>query len=284
MFFFLWWPGLQRQNHAKGRRLDTIARSFCIHPSTIFACLSTMSKTRAPAVQAASPATRKAASQADIHQSIYDAIVEHRLLPGTKLSEERVADLFAVSRTQVRGALQRLAVEQLVTLVPNRGAFVTTPSAEEAHDVLSVRRTLEPSAVARLIERIEAGKAPTAVRQLRALVKREQLAHARNDRRQAVRLSGDFHVLLAEVSGSTILTRLMRELTPLTCLAILTFEAPTAIACPNDEHALLIDAIEAGDVAEASRLMVEHLDHIEHSLRLNEQETQEIDLAEVLFG
>jgi DNA-binding GntR family transcriptional regulator len=227
---------------------------------------------------------RSVASQADIHQSIYDAIVEHRLLPGTKLSEEKVAELFSVSRTQVRGALQRLAVEQLVTLIPNRGAFVTTPSAEEAHDVLSVRRTLEPAAVQRLIERMAAGKAPTAVRQLRALVKREQQAHARGDRRQAVRLSGDFHVLLAETSGSTILTRLMRELTPLTCLAILTFEAPTAVACPNDEHSLLIDAIEAGDAEGASRLMIDHLNHIESALRLDAQDAQEVDLAEVLFG
>lgn len=227
---------------------------------------------------------RETASRADIHKSIYDAIVEHRLLPGTKLSEERVAELFSVSRTQVRGALQRLAVEQLVTLIPNRGAFVTTPSAEEAHDVLSVRRTLEPAAVTRLIERIAAGKAPTAVKQLRALVKREQRADAKGDRRQAVRLSGDFHVLLAELSGSTILTKLVRELTPLTCLAILTFEAPTAVACPNDEHSVLIDAIEAGDVARASHVMVEHLAHIENALRLDAQEAGEIDLAEVLFG
>jgi DNA-binding GntR family transcriptional regulator len=237
-----------------------------------------------PATPAAPAATRGRASRADIHQSIYDAIVEHRLLPGTKLSEERVAELFAVSRTQVRGALQRLAVEQLVTLIPNRGAFVTTPSAEEAHDVLSVRRTLEPAAVARLIERIAAGKAPTAVRQLRALVKREQQAHARGERRQAVRLSGDFHVLLAELSGSSILARLMRELTPLTCLAILTFETPTAVACPNDEHALLIDAIERGDATGAARLMTEHLTHIENALNLDAQEVGEVDLAQVLFG
>jgi DNA-binding GntR family transcriptional regulator len=245
-------------------------------------------KTSAPATTAATtkalPAARSVASQADIHQSVYDAIVEHRLLPGTKLSEERVAELFSVSRTQVRGALQRLAVEQLVTLIPNRGAYVTKPSAEEAHDVLSVRRTLEPAIVARLCERIAAGKAPNAIKQLRALVKREQQAHARGDRRRSVRLSGDFHVLLAEVSGSSILARLMRELTPLTCLAILTFEAPTAVACPNDEHALLIDAIEAGDVAGASSLMVEHLNHIENALKLDAQAIAEVDLADVLFA
>jgi len=241
------------------------------------------SSTPTTATKKTAPEARRVASQADIHQSVYDAIVEHRLLPGTKLSEERVAELFKVSRTQVRGALQRLAVEQLVTLIPNRGAFVTKPSAEEARDVLQVRRTLEPAAVARLIERIRLGKAPTAVRQLRTLVKREQQAHTRGDRRQTVRLSGDFHVLLAELSGSSILARLMRELTPLTCLAILTFEAPTHAACPNDEHALLIDAIEADDSAGAARLMTEHLDHIEHSLRLDGEKDVEVDLAEMLF-
>lgn len=230
------------------------------------------------------PSAKKTASKADIYERIYEAVVEHRLGPGTKLSEERVAELFEVSRTQVRGVLQRLAVEQLVTLIPNRGAFVTTPSAEEAHDVLEVRRTLEPAIVLRLIDRVAQGKAPTAVKTLRALVKREQQAHDNGDRRSAVRLSGEFHVQLAVLSGSSIMARMMRELTPLTCLAILTFEAPTVAACPNDEHTRLVDAIEAGQKKAAAALMIDHLHHIEKSLNLHAQEEPEIDLAEALLG
>lgn len=227
---------------------------------------------------------KAAASKTDIYERIYEAIVEHRLMPGTKLAEERVAELFAVSRTQVRGVLQRLAVEQLVTVFPNRGAFVTTPSVEEAHDVLEVRRTLEPAIVTRLIERMQQGKAPAAVKQLRMLIKREQQAHRSGDRRAAVRLSGEFHVLLAELSGSRILARMMRELTPLTCLAILTFDAPTGAACPNDEHSLLVDAMEACDAPRAMALMIEHLHHIERSLNLRQQGEPQVDLAVVLFG
>jgi DNA-binding GntR family transcriptional regulator len=229
-------------------------------------------------------APAKATSKADIYERIYEAVVEHRLLPGTKLSEERVAELFAVSRTQVRGVLQRLAVEQLVTLIPNRGAFVTKPTAAEARDVLEVRRTLEPAVVQRLIERIAAGDAPTATQQLRALVKREHLAHASGDRRAAVRLSGEFHVLLAQLSGSAIMARMLRELTPLTCLAILTFEAPTGAACADDEHSVLVDAIEAGHSKKAVGLMIEHLQHIEKSLNLRAEPTPEIDLAAALLG
>lgn len=229
-------------------------------------------------------ATTEPATKDDIHGRIYKAIVEQRLQPGTKLTEERIAELFSVSRTQVRGVLQRLAVEQLVTLVPNRGAFVAKPTAAQAHDVLDVRRTLEPGVVARLIARLGTGEARDGIAQLRLLVHREQQAHQSGDRRSAVRLSGEFHVLLAELSGSSIYLRMMRELTPLTCLAILSFEAPTAAACPNDEHARLIDAIEAGDVAGAAALMTEHLLHIERALNLGRSaEEPEVDLAELLL-
>jgi DNA-binding GntR family transcriptional regulator len=249
--------------------------------------MATTSKPRARREPASTVAetTTEPASKDDIHARIYKAIVEHRLQPGTKLTEERIAELFAVSRTQVRGVLQRLAVEQLVTLVPNRGAFVATPSVAQAHDVLDVRRTLEPGVVRRLIERIAAGEARDAVKQLRTLVKREQQAHASGDRRAAVRLSGEFHVLLAELSGSSIYHRMMRELTPLTCLAILTFEAPTAAACPNDEHTRLIDAIEAGNATKAAALMTDHLHHIENALDLNRRDEEpEVDLEALLLG
>jgi DNA-binding GntR family transcriptional regulator len=240
---------------------------------------------RTAAAAPAAKASPRPASKDDIHGRIYKAIVEHRLQPGTKLTEERIAELFAVSRTQVRGVLQRLAVEQLVMLVPNRGAFVARPTAAEAHDVLDVRRTLEPGVVARLIERRAAGQARDAIKRLRALVDREQQAHAGGDRRTAVRLSGEFHVLLAELSGSGVYLRMMRELTPLTCLAILAFEAPTAAACPNDEHGRLIDAIESGNAKAAVKLMTEHLHHIERALDLGRRpEEPEVDLAELLQG
>lgn len=228
--------------------------------------------------------TKKSTSQADIHQRIYTAIVEHRLMPGTKLSEEKVAELFDVSRTQVRGVLQRLAAEQLVTLFHNRGAFVTHPTAQEARDVLWIRKTLEPAAVERVIARIQAGDADDAIKRLKAAVQAEAKARKAGDRRRSVRLSGEFHVLLAELAGSRFLTRLIRELTPLTCLAILAFEAPTAAACPEDEHEQLVTAIERGDVHAATACMREHLHHIEQALKLDDDGAQEVDLAAILLA
>ena len=71
------------------------------------------------------------------------AIVEHRLHPGTKLAEQKLADHFGVSRTLVRQALFQLVQKRLIRMEPARGAFVATPSAEEARQVFATRRMLE---------------------------------------------------------------------------------------------------------------------------------------------
>lgn len=62
-----------------------------------------------------------------IRDAIREAIVERRLSPGTKLSESDVGNLFNVSRTLARAALQALSYEGLVSVEKNRGAFVAYP-------------------------------------------------------------------------------------------------------------------------------------------------------------
>ena len=69
-----------------------------------------------------------------IFQALMTAIVEHQLLPGSKLPEEALAEVFGVSRTGIRKVLQRLAAVQMVTLTPKRGAHVASPTVEEARE------------------------------------------------------------------------------------------------------------------------------------------------------
>ena len=70
--------------------------------------------------------------QDEIYEKIYVAIVEHRLHPGTKLVEERLAEIFGVSRARIREVLARMAHEQIVELIPQRGAYVAKPTIEQA--------------------------------------------------------------------------------------------------------------------------------------------------------
>jgi DNA-binding GntR family transcriptional regulator len=245
-----------------------------------------MSTTRknAPKAQAAAPSRRQAAAataaarSADApadevdganHEAIYlgllTAIMEHRLLAGTKLVEERLCEVTGASRARIRQVFARLAHEKLVTLVPNRGAFISSPTVEEARQVFQARRFVEPQLAAILAQTAT----PARVRSLRRHAQEEDRARARGDRAAVIRLSGEFHILLAEMAGNAILEKLVREMVSLTCLIITLYDRPGAPACPEHEHRDLIDAIERGDEREATARMADHLLHIEQSLDLS---------------
>ena len=214
----------------------------------------------------------------EIAEKISAAILEHRLLPGTKLGEDRLATIFGASRAKVREALARLAHEQVVELVPQRGAFVAKPTVEQAQDVFEARRLIEPGVLRRLVDTIDDVKQ----QRLRRHLELEADARQRDDKRAIVRLSGEFHVLLAELAGNSALARTVRELSTLTCLIISLYDAPTATSCRADEHEAIVDAIRRADTAGAQALMLHHLDHIEQSLKLDTG-AGEADL-ESIFG
>jgi DNA-binding GntR family transcriptional regulator len=212
----------------------------------------------------------------EIYEKIYVAILEHRLHPGTKLVEERLAEIFGVSRARIREVLARLAHEQIVELIPQRGAYVAKPSIEQALDVFEARRLIEPAVVRRLIETLT----PEKLARLKLHQDLEMDARRRDDKRAVIRLSGEFHSLAAELAGNSALARSMRELSTLTCLMIFLYDAPTSTSCRPDEHSRIIDAVARRDIAGAERLMLEHLDHIENGMKL-EAATEEVDLEAI---
>ena len=215
-----------------------------------------------------------------IYDRILQAVLEHRLPPGTKLVEDKLAALFDTSRAQVRDVLARIADEGVVATIPNRGAFIASPTADEAREVFEARRLIEPALVRRFI----AQRDTEAVERLRALVGEEEKARTRQDRPTMVRLSGEFHIRLAEYAGNRMLARSMRSLATLTCLAIFLYDAPHATACREDEHELLLNAIARRRADRAAELMLEHLNHIEATLELKAPRDEAIDLAAVLMA
>jgi DNA-binding GntR family transcriptional regulator len=228
--------------------------------------------------EASSARTARALPSVDtIHQRVLTAIVEHRLPPGTKLGEERLAKVFGVSRTQIRQVIERLSHDSIVTVQPNRGAFVSSPTVEEAREVFAARRLIEPDLIRQAMRR--AGRAD--VGRLRAHVQQESDARRANDKRAVVRLSGEFHQLIAEIAGNRFLAKTMRELEALTCLVIILYDAPNMPACPYHEHSDLVDAIESRDEERAAALMIEHLRHVEASLHFDGRGDGEIDFESI---
>ncbi|KRD53481.1 GntR family transcriptional regulator [Ensifer sp. ENS10] len=213
-----------------------------------------------------------------IRDTLRDAIVERRLAPGTKLSESDVGELFNVSRTLVRAALQALSYEGLVSVEKNRGAFVAHPSIDEARQIFATRRLIEPGVVRAAAPHI--GKAELA--ELRRMLAAErQLTEQRGHsaRRAEIKASGDFHLALADLSRNAILRRFMDELIARSSLVIALYGQSTVSSCGHNEHDEIVNALERGDVDTAAKLMVHHIDHIEADLDLRVHKSTDLKAA-----
>jgi DNA-binding GntR family transcriptional regulator len=213
-----------------------------------------------------------------IYNAVFGAVMSHRLPPGTKLTEASLCDLFHVSRTIVRKALLRLAHERILELRHNRGAIVASPSPRDTREIFAARRAIEAAIVPLVVER--AVKADLV--RLRQHVRDEHAAFENGDRSTWIRLTGEFHLALAEVAGNRVLWRYLNELVSQCSLIIALYDAPKSVSCDNGEHSGLIDAIAKGKSSHASKLMEQHLVAIESGLRLSDGQ-DEIDLAEVLI-
>jgi len=224
--------------------------------------------------------TKVATQDQKIYEHIFDAILEQRLAPGTKLTEEGLGEVFGVSRTIIRRTLSRLTHEGVVELIPNRGAYVAKPNTAAARQILDARRLIELALVERVAER--GPQLQREIKLLRLLIDEEHASSARADTGTAIRLSGEFHLELAQLARNEPMANFLRALVSQTSLIIAMYQTSQQSNCAIDEHSKLLDAIELGDISAALSLMTEHLDHIEARLELVQGE-QEVDLEKV-FG
>ncbi|MES1926648.1 GntR family transcriptional regulator [Salinisphaera sp. T31B1] len=215
-------------------------------------------------------------SDQDIYRAIANAIFEQRLPSGTKLPEDNLGDIFAVSRTVVRKALFRLASEKLVDIRPNRGAMVASPSVEEARDVFQARRIIEAASVEAAMKRMT----PDSRERLARLVHKDHAAHQERSRRHWIRYSGAFHLEIAEIAGNQVLKAFLKELIGRTSLIIGLYEPMQRTVCTYDEHEVLLEAMTGDDIALGVKTMVDHLTECEERLGL-ERRDREIDLRDI---
>jgi DNA-binding GntR family transcriptional regulator len=208
----------------------------------------------------AAAASRRVARPAPLRQAVYEALIEliinGSLKPGQHLVEAELAEHLGVSRQPVREALQRLQTDGWVDLRPAQGAFVHSPTEEEATQLLSVRAVLETHSargaalhateqdVARLWELQEAGIA----------------ALAADDARGIVEANAALHGFITELSRNKVLA----ELIPQVDRRVRWYYMPIAKPRGKDawnEHAQLIEAIAEGDADRSEELMRCHTQH-----------------------
>lgn len=192
-----------------------------------------------------------------VYRTLRRAIIEQALRPGMKLPEDSIGERLGVSRTLVREALGRLAFEGLVELKPNRGASVASPTLEEARDVFDVRLGLERMVVAGL-----AGQLTTEqLARLEDHVRQESDVQGR-DGPESIRLAGEFHTLLADMTGNALLSRYIHEVSSRCSLILAIYGRPHSSECAVSEHRQIIDALRDGKAKRAQELMEQHLNAV----------------------
>ena len=211
-----------------------------------------------------------------IVEALTKAIVEHRLQPGSKLAEQKLADHFGVSRTLVRQALFQLSQNRLIRLEPARGAFVAAPAVDEAREVFAVRRMLEAEMTRAFVREVT----PARIKALREHVAAEKAAVTRGNATDRTELLGDFHVRMAELMGNRVLAQILGDLISRCALITLMYQSPAAAAHSSDEHADIVRALAAKDEDRAVQLMTDHLAHVEASLTFDRRvPTHDVALA-----
>lgn len=206
------------------------------------------------------------------------AIHEHRISPGAKLGEGELAEIYGVSRTVIRAALQALSHAQLVDTKRNRGAYVAQPTLTEAREVFEARELLEPRTARSAALRATAQDVAT----LKRHIDNEHAALKAGDQGQALHLSGKFHTEIARIAGQATIASFIETLIARSSLIIALYWRRESALCESHAHEALVRAFKAGDGQQAEDLMRSHLVDLHSALDLRERPSVVRSLREAL--
>jgi DNA-binding GntR family transcriptional regulator len=190
------------------------------------------------------------------YEYLRDAVLTDPAVSGQFISEQDVAARVGVSRTPVREALLLLAAEDLVTLIPQKGAYVAALSPRETAELIELRGVLERFAAQRAL-----ADRTVPVAALRAVLDRQREVRADPDSRAFIDLDHEFHTTLVAAAGNALLTRQYQGLRVRQVRAGLAALARTHARqdAVLVEHEAILTALAAGDADRATAAITAHL-------------------------
>ncbi|MFD7295345.1 GntR family transcriptional regulator [Streptomyces sp. NPDC059897] len=194
-------------------------------------------------------AVERTSVRGQVLDALRAALVSGDLAPGEVYSGPALGERFGVSATPVREAMQQLAREGAVEVVPNRGFRVTRRSDRELAELAEVRALVEVPVVTRLARTVP----PARWAELRPLVRATAMAAAVGDRAGYAEADRAFHRALLAFAGNDQVVRVADELHRQVGWST------SDLALDARQHAALLDALEAQDADAAGRLVREHV-------------------------
>ncbi len=190
-------------------------------------------------------------------ERIRDEIFDGRLGAGDPLPQEELAARFGVSRSPLREALRQLEAEGWIVYRPNRGAFVSTVSAEDVRKLYVVRRILERGAIRLAVPRLDKERLDEA-KTLDAALRKT------TEPRAAVALHRKFHdAIYAALDNAQLVQAIAKHYVSVQRLPDMKSRIAAVTKCSRADHRSLLEACERRDVRAAERATLEHLDHLE---------------------
>jgi DNA-binding GntR family transcriptional regulator len=189
-----------------------------------------------------------------IADTLTRAVIDHRLVPGCKLGERELAEIFDVSRIVIRQALIRLADDGLAQIERNRGAFVARPSMQEAMEIYDALTLVEQGVAAQLSDRL----GPAGWAELRQHVERQRQAVAAGNDALADVLGQEFHTVFVRLSRNKVMQEIHAQLVRRTTLLRSLITADFDYCNLLDDHSRVIDLLERGRLKQAMELIDTH--------------------------
>ncbi|RWL93055.1 MAG: GntR family transcriptional regulator [Mesorhizobium sp.] len=206
------------------------------------------------------------------------AIMDHRLVPGFKLGERELAEVFQCSRIVIRQALIRLSDDGLVHMERNRGAFVARPSMQDALEIYDALSLVEQGVAAQLSERL----GPAGWAELRQQIERQRVATAEGNHALADVLGQEFHTLLLRLSRNRVMQEIHAQLLRRTTLIRSLVTADWDYCNLLDDHSRLVDLLEKGRLKQAMELTDAHYRAVIRGYVMDRQVFPELTLPEAL--
>lgn len=193
------------------------------------------------------------------YESIKDAIIMNHFKPGDILSEEKLAEDLAISRTPVRSALKMLDFEHLVILNPSKNIVVTTISQEDIEDITVARIPIEVTAVGLVADKANENK----IKVLEDLLAVQRRAIEVEDFELFIKTEYDFHVYLGKMTQNKWLEEMITKVNTIIQRYLILSGSLTKHAFSAElEHEEILNAIKEKDSAKAENMMLKHLHNV----------------------
>ena len=200
--------------------------------------------------------SKKQNSENSVYQKLKTAIRKRYIKQGSQLVEVTLAQKLGVSRTPVRSAIKKLEAEGLVNSIPNRGAFVITPTKKEIEETFLVRSELECMAAGLATQNCT----QVLLDELHQFVEFESEVIDKNDLDKYYAVNDSFHIRIADMSGNTVLCSYIKELLDKTRIYLILYDPFYKIEySPTTEHLDIIEGIASGNPQKACAAVKAHI-------------------------